>query len=113
MPHLADQKILFALALSEHGLDAGVIALIAFLRVHPRAMEGSVGAMIVDGAGELFTKQSADMLALAANLAGCRFPGKPLVEATASLDNWRVQAAGAVISAALAVAVGQLRAHRV
>ena len=55
-------------------------------------MEGSVGAMIVDGAGELFTKQTADMLALAANLAGCRFPGKPLVEATASLDNWRVQA---------------------
>ena len=92
LPHLADQKILFALALSEHGLDADVMLLIAFLRVHPRAMEGSVGAMIVDGAGELFTKQTADMLALAANLAGCRFPGKPLVEATASLDNWRVQA---------------------
>ena len=31
------------------------------------------------------------MLALAANLAGCRFPGKPLVEATGSLDNWNVQ----------------------
>ena len=31
------------------------------------------------------------MLALAANLAGCRFPGKPLVEATGSLDNWNIQ----------------------
>jgi multimeric flavodoxin WrbA len=92
LPQLAGRKVLFALALSEHGLDADVMLLIAFLRVHPRAMEGSVGAMIVDGAGELFTKQTADMLALAANLAGCRFPGKPLVEATVSLDNWRVQA---------------------
>jgi len=92
LPLVEGRKVLFALALSEHGLDADVMMLVAFLRVHPRAMEGSVGAMIVDGAGELFTKQTADMLALAANLAGCRFPGKPLVEATVSLDNWRVQA---------------------
>ena len=91
LPQLAEKKVLFALALSEHGLDADVMMLVAFLRVHPRAMDGSVGAMIVDGEGELFTKQTADMLALAANLAGCRFPGKPLVEATGSLDNWNVQ----------------------
>jgi len=32
------------------------------------------------------------MLALAANMSGCHFPGKPLVEATVSLGNWRVQA---------------------
>ena len=55
-------------------------------------MEGCDGAILIDSAGELYTKQTADMLALAANLAGCRFPGKPLVEATASLDNWHVQA---------------------
>ena len=92
LPRLAGMRVLFALGLSAHGLDADVISLIAQLREHPYAMEGSVGAMIVDGAGECYTKQTADMLAFAANLAGCRFPGKPLVEATASLDNWRVQA---------------------
>ncbi len=92
LERLSGARVLFALALSEHGLDAQVAALIAHLRRNPRAMEGSTGAMIVDGAGELYTKQTADMLAFAANLAGCRFPGKPLVEATASLDNWRVQA---------------------
>ena len=97
---LTGARVLFAIALSEHGLDADVLSLIAFLRVHPRAMEGSIGAMIVDGEGELFTKQTADMLALAANLAGCSFPGKPLVEATATLDNWRVQAIRREVTAA-------------
>ncbi len=93
LPRLAGARVLFALGLSAHGLDAQVCALIAALRQNPEAMVGAAGAMIIDGAGELYTKQMADMLALAANMAGCRFPGKPLVEATASLDNWRVQAA--------------------
>ena len=39
-------------------------------------MQGSTGAILLDGTGELYTKQTADMLALAANLAGCRLPGK-------------------------------------
>lgn len=91
LPLLAGNRVLFALGLSEHGLDADVISLIASLRQHPAAMEGATGAILLDGAGELYTKQTADMLALAANLAGCRFPGKPLVEATGSLDNWNVQ----------------------
>jgi len=91
LPRLAGARVLFALGLSEHGLDAEVCALIAGLRECPRAMEGSVGVMLIDGAGELYTKQTADMLALAANMAGCHFPGKPLVEATALLGNWHVQ----------------------
>ena len=91
LPCLAGNRVLFALSLSDHGLDAEVIALIASLRQNTDAMADATAAMIIDGAGELYTKQTADMLALAANLAGCRFPGKPLVEATASLDNWNVQ----------------------
>ncbi|MDD4312067.1 MAG: NAD(P)H-dependent oxidoreductase [Eubacteriales bacterium] len=91
LPRLAGNRVLFALALSDHGLDFEVIELIASLRQNPDVMEGATGAIIIDGAGELYTKQTADMLALAANLAGCRFPGKPLVEATGSLDNWNVQ----------------------
>ena len=91
LPRLAGERVLFAIGVSEHGLDAEVISLIALLRQNPSAMEGAMGAIILDGAGELYTKQTADMLALAANLAGCRFPGKPLVEATGTLDNWNVQ----------------------
>jgi multimeric flavodoxin WrbA len=91
LPFLAGNRVLFAIGLSEHGLDAAVLSLIAALRQNPAAMEGATGVMIIDGAGELYTKQTADMLALAANLSGCRFPGKPLVEATGSLDNWNIQ----------------------
>ena len=91
LPRLAGNRVLFALSLSDHGLDLEVISLIASLRQNPDVMEGATGAIIIDGAGELYTKQTADMLALAANLAGCRFPGKPLVEATGSLDNWNIQ----------------------
>ncbi|PKM39117.1 MAG: NADPH-dependent oxidoreductase [Firmicutes bacterium HGW-Firmicutes-9] len=91
LPLLAGRRVLFAIGLSEHGLDAEVIALIAALRQSPNLMQGSTGAILLDGTGELYTKQTADMLALAANLAGCRFPGKPLVEATGSLDNWNIQ----------------------
>ena len=91
LPRLAGSRVLFALGLSEHGMDADVIQLIAALRQMPELMRGSTGAILIDGAGELYTKQTADMLALAANIAGCSFPGKPLVEATGSLGNWNVQ----------------------
>lgn len=45
-----------------------------------------------DGAGELYTKDAARDLVFAANQAGCAFLGRPLVEATGSLRNFRVQA---------------------
>ena len=49
-----------------------------------------MGGIIVDGSSELFTKALARRLAFSANLAGCIFPGKPLVEATGSLSNFNV-----------------------
>ena len=52
VPRLRGERVLFALSLSEHGLDAELCALIAALRQNPTAMEGSIGAMLVDGAGD-------------------------------------------------------------
>ncbi|MBQ4337175.1 MAG: NAD(P)H-dependent oxidoreductase [Lentisphaeria bacterium] len=52
--------------------------------------EGSVGGMIVDGSSELFTKAVARDLVFSANLAGCAFPGRPLVEGTRSLENYNI-----------------------
>jgi len=46
----------------------------------------------VDGPGELYTKSTAAELALAMNRAGCALLGRPLVEATGSLVNFRIQA---------------------
>src|SRR5699024_1458050 len=62
------------------------------LRTHPGCLQDAVGSFIVDGSGELYTKQAAQALALAANLAGCLLPGKPLVEGTGSLYNQRILA---------------------
>lgn len=91
-PKLAGRRVLFALAADETGMNAETFHLVAALRRSPDAMEGAAAGILLDGTGELYTKQTADQLALAANLAGCLLPGRPLVEATGSLENWRVQA---------------------
>ena len=48
--------------------------------------------LLVDGAAPLYTKSTASELVLAANLAGCAFLGRPLVEGTDTLSNFQVQA---------------------
>lgn len=92
LPSLRQRRVLFALSVGSAGMDQSICALLIHLRAHSDAMEGSVAAILVDGKGELYTKQVARMLALAANQCGCMFPGKSLVEATGSLQNWSVQA---------------------
>lgn len=90
---LRRKRVLFALATDECGMGPETFRLLRLLRSAPDALEGSVGGILADGAGELYTKQAAQALALAANMAGCLFPGKPLVEGTGSLYNQRISAA--------------------
>ena len=66
--------------------------MLARLRLEPGLLEGCTGGLIVDGPGELYTKSTAAELALAMNSAGCALVGRPLVEATGSLSNFRIQA---------------------
>ncbi|WP_369282522.1 NAD(P)H-dependent oxidoreductase [Oscillibacter sp. GMB15532] len=87
--------LLFAVPLDESGVNHGYYDLLAFLRTHPGILAGCVGGIVVDGAGNLYTKAAARELALAANGAGCAFPGRPLVEAVGSLSNFTVQAKNA------------------
>lgn len=89
---LQNRQVLFALAVDEGGMDTPTLALLRRLRTEPEAMRGSYGAVIVDGTGELYTKQLAQDFVLAANTAGCAFPGKPLVEGTGSLYNQHISA---------------------
>ena len=85
-------RLLFAAALDEYGPDETFYRLLRTLRKHPDCLSGCLGGVIVDGAGELYTKQAARELVLAADLAGCALPGKPLVEGTGSLYNQHIQA---------------------
>ena len=89
---LENRRLLFAFSLPESGVSAGLHGLLARLRERPGCLTGSVGGVVIDGAGELYTKAAGRDLILSASLAGCTFPGRPLTEATGSLQNFTIQA---------------------
>lgn len=89
---LKDKRLLFALSCGKWGVEPEYYKTLMWLRSHPGALEGCVGGVIVDGESELYTKSLARELVLAANMAGCLFPGKPLVEGTGSLYNFKTLA---------------------
>lgn len=92
---LENERILFAVSLNESGVNHGYYDLLAFLRTHADCLKDCVGGILVDGPGNLYTKSVGRDLVLAASLAGCTFPGRPLVEATGDLKNFTVQAKNA------------------
>lgn len=89
---MEERKILFAVALAKGGVNHGYGRVISYLSQHETCLDGYVGAVLVDGADELFTKKLGRQMVFIANRAGCIFPGKPLVEATVSLYNFTIQA---------------------
>ena len=84
------KRVIFAICLSDAGVNLEYYRLLQAFRMHPHCLDGAVGGIIVDGASDLYTKALARRMAFSANWAGCTFPGKPLVEATGSLDNFQV-----------------------
>lgn len=84
------KKVIFAICLSEAGINLEYYRLLEAFRLHPHCLDGSVGGIIVDGNSDLYTKALARRMAFSANNAGCTFPGKPLVEATGTLANFHV-----------------------
>ncbi len=89
---LRNRRILFAVAVDDGGPDPSFYAFLRRLRQEPRLLEGCIGALVVDGTTELYTKAAAQELVTASSFAGCLFPGKPLVEATGSLYNQHILA---------------------
>ncbi len=89
---LQGKRVFFAVAMDDLGPGEEFVRLLRLLREKPHCLQGSIGCILVDGGGELYTKSAAQELALAANGAGCTFPGKPLVEGTGSLYNQHIQA---------------------
>lgn len=107
---LGGQKLLFAVALDQGGCNLSYYRMLSQLRRDGGVLAGCTGALVVTGVGELYTKDVARDLVLAANLAGCAFLGRPLVEATGSLRNFRVQAqlSGTDEPTALRLAIAEL-----
>ncbi len=90
--NLRGKRLLFALALGQYGINAAYQRMLLRLRREAELLEGCVSALVVDGAGDLYTKSTAAELALALNGAGSALLGRPLVEASGFLPNFRVQA---------------------
>lgn len=86
------KRLLFAAAADAYGIDPAFPALLREIRSHPGCLQGCIAGVVIDSTDELYTKDAAQSLVLAANLAGCLFPGKPLVEGTGSLFNQHILA---------------------
>jgi len=86
------RRLVFAIPLGKDGVNHEYYEVLAWLRSGEKVLEGSVAGLIIDADSELYTKAAARELAVAANSAGCAFVGRPLVEGTASLDNFIIQA---------------------
>jgi len=84
------KKVVFAVALGETGINLEYYKILEKIRLNKDSMQGCVGALIIDGAGEFYTKAVAGELALSANMVGCTFIGKSLVEATGTLKNYKI-----------------------
>lgn len=89
---LQGRRLLFAVALDEGGCNEVYYHMLSRLRRDVSLLTGCVAGVIVTGVGEFYTKDVARDMVFAANQAGCAFLGRPLVEATGSLRNFRVQA---------------------
>lgn len=107
---LNGHRVLFAIPLDMFGVNSEVDTLLRVLRGSLHFLDGSVGGILVDGTGDLYTKSTARELVLAASQAGCLFVGRPLVEATGNLQNFAVQArnAGCSLDDAYRLAAGDL-----
>lgn len=89
---LQHQRIVFAIPLGVSGINLEYYHFLKKLRTNTTMLAGSVGGIIIDGEGEMYTKSVARELAFTANLAGCTFPGRSMVEGTEFLVNFNIQA---------------------
>lgn len=101
--NLKGKHLLFAAALGDDGINLELYAMLRVIRRRDAGhtdgdgwlkgcLSGSVGAVIIDGASEYYTKSVGREVVQTANGAGCMFPGRPLVEGTGSLKNYTVRA---------------------
>lgn len=89
---LTCKKILFAIGLGEAGINMEYIKILEYMRLNKKSLASAVAGVIVDGTTEFYTKNIARELVFSANMSGCAFPGRPLVEATGKLKNFNLQA---------------------
>ncbi|MDO4478519.1 MAG: NAD(P)H-dependent oxidoreductase [Lachnospiraceae bacterium] len=86
------RRVLFCVALDDTGTNDDLMDVLRSIRRQKTAFDRSLLALIIDTAGDLYSKSSACGIALAINNAGGAILGGPLVEATGSLKNFKIRA---------------------
>ncbi len=87
---LKGQRLLFLIPLGEDGINLEWYAMLKLFRTQTDCLKDSWAGIIIDGNTEYWTKAAARELALTINEAGCGLIGRPLCEATGSLQNYLV-----------------------
>ncbi len=91
---LKNKRILFAIELGDSGINVEHMKILEKIRLSgSNYMENSTGGLLINSNNELFSRFEARRTIFYANMAGCRFPGRPLSEATGSLRNFSIQQA--------------------
>lgn len=91
-PGAGFSRLLFVIDLGADGINLEYQCLLRVLRTHPHLLDGWLGGVIIDATTELYTKSVAQELVFTANMSGCAFVGRSLVEGTGSLRNFTVTA---------------------
>ncbi|MBP2026735.1 multimeric flavodoxin WrbA [Acetoanaerobium pronyense] len=82
--------VLFALQPDKNGIDYEVLSFFERARNTSKDFfKGTFGAIICYSENEFYTKHFSSQIAFLANLMGCEFIGKPLVEAISNFENFR------------------------
>ncbi len=110
LSNINGQKLIFAIAISDDGINSEYIKMLSKIRRDKKLLSGCTAALVIDGNSALYTKSVATELVFAANMSGCAFIGRPLVEGTDTLKNFKIQAknAGCDLLTAYKLAVGEM-----
>lgn len=88
---LKNRKILFVVELGDSGINIELYRILEKIKLTPDCMEGSYASLLINSNSELFSRNVARNIIMYANMAGCMFPGRPISEATGSLNNFNTQ----------------------
>lgn len=89
IPDLKNKKLIFAVELPITGISNNLNSF--FINLYKRGRDSLLGAeaiVLIHSNYQLYTKTTAQLIIFQSNQLGCRFPGRPLVEATGNLDNF-------------------------
>lgn len=87
--NLQNKYILFAIELNEIGTSNNLNNIFSYLySIGQDALFGSRACILIHSKYSMFTKTYAQDVIFLANNLGCSFVGRPLVEATANLENY-------------------------